>query len=401
MAETENLKFPIIPDYITNLSPIEERMVSPYIPFMQIKALQPYALNSQLSLQGSVVNIVTDVNEMINVLPRRFNELSVVQIKLKRHIEHQSNYMFETIKPSNICKALKFLKDTPLYKENNIQINNTFFENYENNDKNINFIVDEQDLENSQNTNDENLLGKINELKNNENELLDTYELNDEVLLVDNNELSNKTQNSIVIAPGQDKQPLPWHKLQNYDELCFPRIFEIEKALDDLELQDDDDEDDENDLCKKSEKIDILQQIGNEKTNKKVYKLLFPKIITKKKIFDQMNLLNKKQREIVMHVLHSFKTDKLPLRIFINGSASVGKSTVINTLYQLLTIQFNEQPGENTENNKILLCAPSGKAAYLIGGITCHHAFALPVTKNGQKMKPLSEDIASTIRCNF
>uniref|UniRef100_A0ABD2WVZ8 ATP-dependent DNA helicase n=1 Tax=Trichogramma kaykai TaxID=54128 RepID=A0ABD2WVZ8_9HYME len=114
-----------------------------------------------------------------------------------------------------------------------------------------------------------------------------------------------------------------------------------------------------------------------------------------------MNLLNKKQREIVMHVLHSFKTDKLPLRIFINGSAGVGKSTVINTLYQLLTIQFNEQPGENTENNKILLCAPSGKAAYLIGGITCHHAFALPVTKNGQKMKPLSEDIASTIRCNF
>ncbi|KAL7295864.1 hypothetical protein TKK_0010909 [Trichogramma kaykai] len=97
MAETENLKFPIIPDYITNLSPIEERMVSPYIPFMQIKALQPYALNSQLSLQGSVVNIVTDVNEMINVLPRRFNELPVVQIKLKRHIEHQSNYMFETI----------------------------------------------------------------------------------------------------------------------------------------------------------------------------------------------------------------------------------------------------------------------------------------------------------------
>ncbi|KAL7304454.1 hypothetical protein TKK_0003249 [Trichogramma kaykai] len=225
MAETENLKFPIIPDYITNLSPIEERMVSPYIPFMQIKALQPYALNSQLSLQGSVVNIVTDVNEMINVLPRRFNELSVVQIKLKRHIEHQSNYMFETIKPSNICKALKFLKDTPFYKENNIQINNTFFENYENNDKNINFIVDEQDLENSKKNNDENLPGKINELKNNENELLDTYELNDEVLLVDNNELSNKTQNSIVIAPGQDKQPLPWHKLQNYDELCFPRIF--------------------------------------------------------------------------------------------------------------------------------------------------------------------------------
>ncbi|CAB0038650.1 unnamed protein product [Trichogramma brassicae] len=28
-----------------------------------------------------------------------------------------------------------------------------------------------------------------------------------------------------VKSPGQNKQPLPWHKLKNYDELCFPKIF--------------------------------------------------------------------------------------------------------------------------------------------------------------------------------
>ncbi|KAL7307813.1 hypothetical protein TKK_0000133 [Trichogramma kaykai] len=1006
ITETENLKFPNIPDYISNLTPIEERMVSPYIPFMQIKALQPYALNSQLSLLGSIVNIATDVNEMVSELPRKFNELSVVQIKLKRHVEHQSNYMYETIKPSNVCKALKFLKDTPLYKENNIEISTDFFTHYEENNVNMNFIVEEQDLQKSQNTTGENIVKKINEFKRNENELVDTYELNDEVLLIDNNEFSSNTHNSIVIAPGQNKQPLPWHKLKNYDELCFPKIFggyhfdkqniltyservlseirrkdrrscvptrllfmakqkleksvysnmniclrkiykndnlkaenvlntktlhdmyrldegykflkqvrsspsywqekkkhlfsmikqlgfptlfitlsasetknfdllkilynlkfgknltkqelidlhpniktqlirddpvtcvrylnerfsqiiklltnkngifgqyyvtdyfvrcefqqrgsvhqhavlycnnvpqydetnieselkllqfidsfitceydpknpymmfqrhkhthscykgkkktkkcrfdypkyvmrktcilkplndeeltgnenihiikikdmmlkffnenimmnyddilhnleiteneyiqairstlknkklfykrtslevainpynptilkllgsnmdlqgildayaaafymvnyvtkidsglskllkeasedivdgntniqqrfskianifingsvmstqeaayhtlslplcyssrssiyintapkndrtrilknkkdlqklppnskniyksnifekyekrkncledmclsdfackfsdinklikkdedtfddndnlisrhkdkilrchnykldidptnyyrenlllffpfrnenveienqnykqlftkniniiiknktkfykidetEIQNALQNIELQENEDE---INPTSNHENIDILQQIGNEKTNKKIYKLLFPKIITKKEIFDQMNVLNNKQKEIIMHILHCFKTQKLPLRIFINGSAGVGKSTVINTLFQLLTIQFNEIPGENTENNKILLCAPSGKAAYLIGGVTCHHAFALPINQCGQPMKALSEDIASTIRCNF
>ncbi|KAL7296884.1 hypothetical protein TKK_0010274 [Trichogramma kaykai] len=791
-TETENLKFPYIPDYISNLTPIEERMVSPYIPFMQIKALQPYALNSQLSLLGSIVNIATDVNEMVSELPRKFNELSVVQIKLKRHVEHQSNYMYETIKPSNVCKALKFVKDTPLYKENNIEISTDFFTHYEENNENMNFIVEEQDLQKSQNTTGENIVKKINEFKRNENELVDTYELNDEVLLIDNNEFSSNTHNSIVIAPGQNKQPLPWHKLKNYDELCFPKIFggyhfdkqniltyservlseirrkdrrscvptrcefqqrgsvhqhavlycnnvpqydetnieselkllqfidsfitceydpknpymmfqrhkhthscykgkkktkkcrfdypkyvmrktcilkplndeeltgnenihiikikdmmlkffnenimmnyddilhnleiteneyiqairstlknkklfykrtslevainpynptilkllesnmdlqgildayaaafymvnyvtkidsglskllkeasedivdgntniqqrfskianifingsvmstqeaayhtlslplcyssrssiyintapkndrtrilknkkdlqklppnskniyksnifekyekrkncledmclsdfackfsdinklikkdedtfddndnlisrhkdkilrchnykldidptnyyrenlllffpfrnenveienqnykqlftkninifiknktkfykidetEIQNALQNIELQENEEE---INPTSNHENIDILQQIGNEKTNKKIYKLLFPKIITKKEIFDQMNVLNNKQKEIIMHILHCFKTQKLPLRIFINGSAGVGKSTVINALFQLLTIQFNEIPGENTENNKIL-----------------------------------------------
>ena len=102
-----------------------------------------------------------------------------------------------------------------------------------------------------------------------------------------------------------------------------------------------------------------------------------------------------------MHILHCFKTNKLPLKIFLSGSAGVGKSTVINTIYQLLSIHFNEIPGENTDKLKILLCAPSGKAAFLIGGVTCHTAFALPVTQFVKQMPELSADIANTIRENL
>ncbi|KAL7302653.1 hypothetical protein TKK_0004714 [Trichogramma kaykai] len=175
---------------------------------------------------------------------------------------------------------------------------------------------------------------------------------------------------------------------------------EIETAL--QELDEADESDDETDITTsfRTEDINILQQVGST-TTEKTYKLNFPTLISKEEIFNKINDLNIDQKKIIMHILYSFKTNQLPLRIFLNGSAGVGKSTVINAIYQLLTIYFSELPGENTDNNKILLCAPSGKAAYLIGGVTCHHAFALPITQCGSKMKDLSEDIANTIRSNF
>ncbi|XP_071581581.1 uncharacterized protein [Temnothorax nylanderi] len=111
--------------------------------------------------------------------------------------------------------------------------------------------------------------------------------------------------------------------------------------------------------------------------------------------------LNDKQREIIMHVLCCFKNGKLPIRLFLSGSAGVGKSTVINAIYQVLLNYFDDMPGENNNKVKILLCAPSGKAAFLIGGTTLHTAFALPVTQYGGQMPDLSEDVANTIRENL
>lgn len=50
---------------------------------MQIKVLQPFAINPQLSLKESIVNIPVEINKMINILPRSFDEMSTIQIKLK------------------------------------------------------------------------------------------------------------------------------------------------------------------------------------------------------------------------------------------------------------------------------------------------------------------------------
>lgn len=82
---------------------------------------------------------------MINVLPRTFTEMSTIQIKLKRHMEHKSDYMYETIKRAKICEALDLIQ-TPLYIKNKINIDTDFFQKYNRNlNIELEFIVDKND----------------------------------------------------------------------------------------------------------------------------------------------------------------------------------------------------------------------------------------------------------------
>ena len=105
------MKFPIVPECIKCLSSLEERMVAPILSFMQIRPLKRFALNPQLGMKGSVINIMIEFDEMLQVLPRCFNKMATIQVKLKQHIVHKSDYMFERIRPavvtyvklSNIC----------------------------------------------------------------------------------------------------------------------------------------------------------------------------------------------------------------------------------------------------------------------------------------------------------
>lgn len=84
-------------------------MVSPIIPFMQLRDLMPYALNPQIGIKGSVVNIPVEIPEMVQTLPRLPNQMQTIQLKLKRRLDHQTSYKFESISPYATCKALKYL----------------------------------------------------------------------------------------------------------------------------------------------------------------------------------------------------------------------------------------------------------------------------------------------------
>jgi len=79
--------------------------------------------------------------------------------------------------------------------------------------------------------------------------------------------------------------------------------------------------------------------------------------------------------EFFNHVLHSIKTKDQMLRLFLKGGAGVGRSTVINALYEALIKHLNAIEGENPDNVKVVKTAPTGKAAFNIQGNMLHAAF--------------------------
>src|SRR5438309_2301000 len=95
--------------YLQNrrLSPLKERLVSPRIPFMQIRPLS--FVDRQYGLKGSVVNVPVNMEDNISMLPRCFNEAQAIQLKLKRMMVHKSEYMYEIIRPFKVYNAAKYL----------------------------------------------------------------------------------------------------------------------------------------------------------------------------------------------------------------------------------------------------------------------------------------------------
>lgn len=99
--------------------------------------------------------------------------------------------------------------------------------------------------------------------------------------------------------------------------------------------------------------------------------------------------LNKKQRQIVMFhrdwckkAVVALKAGKPiePYRVFISGP---GKTHVIKLIQsdtiKLLRLSGTIEPDDVT----VLLTAPTGAAAFIIGGMTLHSAFVLGTSKYG------------------
>ena len=63
--------------------------------------------------------------------------------------------------------------------------------------------------------------------------------------------------------------------------------------------------------------------------------------------------------------------------MLLSGGGGCGKSVVVNCLYQCLHRCLSSKQGEDPEACRILLCAPTGKAAFLIHGSTLHSAFKI------------------------
>ncbi|XP_053407909.1 uncharacterized protein LOC128559625 [Mercenaria mercenaria] len=110
--------------------------------------------------------------------------------------------------------------------------------------------------------------------------------------------------------------------------------------------------------------------------------------LSNEEYFTLVQTLNKKQKEFFYHVLLWQKTRTEPLYNFLSGGAGVGKSVLLKALYHALNKYYSQKIGANPDDINVLVCAPTGKAAYNIGGVTIHSAFNIPA-EQGFNFKPL------------
>ena len=78
-----------------------------------------------------------------------------------------------------------------------------------------------------------------------------------------------------------------------------------------------------------------------------------------------------------------------PLHMTIAGVAGSGKSTLINTLVSTIRSFFQSEKSAK-------VCGPTGSAAFNAGGLTCHHAFHLPV--NNPYTQTVGEKTIKSVR---
>ena len=111
--------------------------------------------------------------------------------------------------------------------------------------------------------------------------------------------------------------------------------------------------------------------------------------------------LNKEQKEFFYHILHQIKTSETPFYCFLSGGAGVGKSHLTKALYQAALRYYNTRAGDDFNQIKVILLAPTGKAAYTIKGNTVHSALAVPANQSLRNYKQLDSSRLNTLRSQF
>ncbi|VDI28360.1 Hypothetical predicted protein [Mytilus galloprovincialis] len=119
-AIANKMGFPQKPKEL-NLYPLEERLLSLRIPFMQIRQLPR---GGQLSVKGNVVNVPVEVQPTINSLPHTLEKSGTISVKLKKKLEFKKCDFSENVRPFAVICALHYLMRTSdLYKSSGIEIN--------------------------------------------------------------------------------------------------------------------------------------------------------------------------------------------------------------------------------------------------------------------------------------
>ncbi|GBP03096.1 hypothetical protein EVAR_71837_1 [Eumeta japonica] len=109
-----------------------------------------------------------------------------------------------------------------------------------------------------------------------------------------------------------------------------------------------------------------------DETNDNIRLIRLPVLMTESELLSSIRELNVKQRIYLQHLLQNV-VENNKFCEFVAGGAGVGKSRLIKTIYHSITQRFNSVPGSNRQ--KVLLSAPTGKAAFNIEDLLCMRYF--------------------------
>ena len=138
------------PDVLKDLTPLEERLISPRTPFMQVRELPS---GGQLSIHGNVVNVPADVNSTVPVLPRPINESQTIPIKLKRRLGYKYlHYQFQNVRPSKVLEVAQYLiRTSEIFKSEGIQVIDDYLSHPVNNGEEWSEFIGKNTVESSGN----------------------------------------------------------------------------------------------------------------------------------------------------------------------------------------------------------------------------------------------------------
>ena len=117
-----------------------------------------------------------------------------------------------------------------------------------------------------------------------------------------------------------------------------------------------------------------------------------------RKIFDRVtdHLLHQRQ-----HECNECKYKELkPLHMFVSGVGGTGKSLLIKSIKSQVKEIWKDSVGDDTT---CAVAAPTGLAAYNVGGVTVDHLFQLPIEHEGKTAGywPLSKIAQKVMHTNL
>ncbi|XP_061195058.1 uncharacterized protein LOC133203256 [Saccostrea echinata] len=205
------LKFPSKPQEL-NINPLEERLIAPRIPFMQ---LREKPRGGQMSITGNVVNVPADVTSTVKKLPRLLSENETIPLKFKRSMSFKHSMVFERIRPNKVLAATQWLiQNSTLFKAEGIELNESWDCQDDESD-------DENELNSTSITNS--VEETITEAWTEEGSMDDRPTGNMDTLM---QSIDFREFNQVLsVAPGENFSPLSIFQDKNAEFLAFPTIY--------------------------------------------------------------------------------------------------------------------------------------------------------------------------------